>query len=129
MPSYGSQGSPGVPGSHRTVTIKETVLGRLPPSGHCTDSRLEHNLSLSVKEAICLSWSLNLRGRFQVWHTSRGVWRCSQGRYAWEPSLCSPFASLLLTGISQTGVYTLISNPEYCDCCPWDTSRLSDSGG
>lgn len=31
---------PCVSGSHRTVTISETVLGRLIPTGHFTDSRL-----------------------------------------------------------------------------------------
>ena len=29
-------------GSHGAVTIKETVLGGLPPPGNCTDSRLKH---------------------------------------------------------------------------------------
>lgn len=29
-------------GSHQTETIRETVLGRLLPSKHCTDSRLKH---------------------------------------------------------------------------------------
>ena len=42
-----------VPGSPRTVTIRDTVLGRLPLPGHCTDSGLKHSPSLSVKES-CL---------------------------------------------------------------------------
>lgn len=31
-----------IPGSHRSVAIVKTVLDRLPPPGHCTDSRLRH---------------------------------------------------------------------------------------
>lgn len=34
-----------------TVTIKETVFGRLPSPGHCTDSRPKHIPSLSMREA------------------------------------------------------------------------------
>ena len=33
-----------IPGYHGTVSIKETVLGSLPPPRHCTDSRLKHTL-------------------------------------------------------------------------------------
>ena len=40
-----------VPGSHGTVTIGETVLGRLPLSGHHTDSWLKHIPSLSENVA------------------------------------------------------------------------------
>lgn len=29
-------------GSHGTMAIGQTVLGRLPPAGHCTDSELKH---------------------------------------------------------------------------------------
>ena len=41
--------------------------------GHCTDHRLKHTSSLSVKEASCSSGSFGLRGRLQVWHPSRGL--------------------------------------------------------
>lgn len=37
-------------GSHGTVTIRDSFLGRPPLSGH-TDSRLKHTLSLSMKVA------------------------------------------------------------------------------
>lgn len=40
--------------SHETLTIEETVLGILPLAGHCTDSRLKHTPSVSVKEAYLL---------------------------------------------------------------------------
>ena len=43
-----------VPGSHATVTIGETVLGRLPLPEHCTDSRLKHTPRFSEKEADLL---------------------------------------------------------------------------
>ena len=41
-----------ISGFHRTVTIEERNLGRLPPTGHCTDRRLKHTLGLSVKEVF-----------------------------------------------------------------------------
>ena len=50
-----------VPGYHRTVTIGETVLGRLPPPGHCTEDW--HTPSLSVEEVYLL---VLLGGRLQV---------------------------------------------------------------
>ena len=37
------------PGSHRTVTIEKTALGRLPSPGYCTGRRLKHT---SVKETF-----------------------------------------------------------------------------
>ena len=37
-----------IPGSHRTVTIRETIFGRLPPQVHCTVT--ETHISF-VKEA------------------------------------------------------------------------------
>lgn len=37
--------------SNGTVTIQETILGRLPPRRDCTENRLKHIPSLSVKEA------------------------------------------------------------------------------
>lgn len=40
-----------IPGSHEAVTIKKTVLGIIPPLGHCTDRILKHTPSLCVKEA------------------------------------------------------------------------------
>ena len=41
---------PCFPESHGTVIIEETVFGRLPSPGHCTDSRLKH-LYISEKAA------------------------------------------------------------------------------
>lgn len=53
-----------IPGSHGTLTIGDRVLGRLPPPGHFTDSRLKYTPSLSVKEAYFLG--LELRPEEQV---------------------------------------------------------------
>ena len=43
-----------VPGSHKTVTIREIVVGRLTPPKHCTDRRLKRILSFFVKEGYLL---------------------------------------------------------------------------
>lgn len=48
---------PCVPGSYGTVKIKDSVLGRLPSSGHCTDSWLKHIPSLSEKENYIKPWA------------------------------------------------------------------------
>lgn len=42
-----------IPGYHKTVVIRETVLDRTLPTGHCTESRLRHIPGPSVKE-VCL---------------------------------------------------------------------------
>lgn len=44
----------GVLGSPRIATTGETDCGRLPPPGHCTDSRLKHTPSLLVKRVHSL---------------------------------------------------------------------------
>lgn len=45
------------PGSYGTVTIEETVLGRLPPPWHCADSRLRH-ITHSVCEGVACPGAL-----------------------------------------------------------------------
>ena len=44
----------GVLGSPRIATTGETDCGRLPPPGHCTDSRLKHSPHLSEEQAYLL---------------------------------------------------------------------------
>lgn len=43
-----------LPGFQRSIEIRETVLLRLPPPWHCTESRMRHTPSPSVKEASLL---------------------------------------------------------------------------
>lgn len=43
-----------ISGSHRTITISETVFGRLLPPGPCTESRLKNTRAVSVKETHLL---------------------------------------------------------------------------
>lgn len=56
------------PGSHRTVTMKETVIVRLPHPSNCTDSRLKPPKPFCERG---LSWSYSLRSRHQVWYIPR----------------------------------------------------------
>lgn len=108
-----------VPRSHR-----KTALGRLPPR------RLRHTASLSVKKAYLFVLGLRLRG--SLWFgTSRVLQSCCQETYiGWEkPSLRSLPASLHLPGISQTGAYTLLRNPDFYNCCPVDMPRSPGTGG
>ena len=86
-----------IPGSYGTVTIWER-FGRLPPPGHCRESRLKHIPSLSVKETM-LVLELQLEVRLQVWNTPVGLrcWDVGQ----WPPSLCSSFTSLQLADLRQ----------------------------
>lgn len=53
-----------------TVTIEETVLGRLLLPRHSMESRVEHIPSLSEKSTY-QSQSSSLRGRSQEWHIPR----------------------------------------------------------
>ena len=43
----------------------ETVLGRLPFPGHCTNNGLTHSRSFYEKERLYLSWSFSLRIGFR----------------------------------------------------------------
>lgn len=58
------------------LTTGKATLGRLPSQGYGKDSRQKHILSLSEKEAYFQE--LTLRASLLVWHTSTGLWRCSQ---------------------------------------------------
>lgn len=52
-----------VPEIHWIITIREIVLLKLSPTGHCTDSRLKHTRSLSVIEAYSLILELHPEGQ------------------------------------------------------------------
>lgn len=111
-----------VPGSHGTVTIRGTILGRLPPPGHCTDSKLKHDPSLPLKDAYLLSWSFSLKDRLQVCHTSR-LRRCSQGADT-RGAICVLSCCLSQpTSTSRKGSSTLTLSPDFCSCCMGDTSK------
>ena len=56
-----------IPGSHRTVTIIEIVLRRLPSLGYCIDSTLKHTPILFVKVAYLLIQEL------QPWGQASGL--------------------------------------------------------
>lgn len=79
-----------VPESYGAVPIREAVLGRLRPPGHCTHSRLKHNSRFRMKKAFCLPWSFSLRGRLQVCHTPRGYGGALMERRPVDTILCSP---------------------------------------
>lgn len=90
-------------GSHRMIRIGERVLDRLPPPGHCTDSRVKHTPSFSGRADL-----LVLEGQAVVWHTpgaSRSALREDRlvGAIS-APSLCL----IQLTGISQKGTHTVV---------------------
>lgn len=40
--------------THMSETIRERVLGRIPPPGHCINSRLKHIPSIPMKRAYIL---------------------------------------------------------------------------
>lgn len=82
-----------------TVTLGETVLGSLPPQGHCIDSRLKHNSHLSGKEAYLHAQKLWLEGqasslayssRLVEYSGNRGWWMSH-----WAPPL--PCYSLMVS--------------------------------
>lgn len=52
-----------VPEIHWITTIREIVLLKLSPTGHCTESRSKHTPSLSVKEACSLILELHPEGQ------------------------------------------------------------------
>lgn len=71
-----------VPDSCETVAVGETVLGRLPPPEHRTDSVLRHSPgSWSFCEGASLP-VLALWAGLHIWHMSSRLWSFSQGMQA-----------------------------------------------
>ena len=84
-------------GPMKLLTIRETVLGRLSPPGHCMDSRLKQTPVFLRKIPICFSKRFGLKGRLLVWYTSRGLQTSSQGMETVRCNLCIislPYSSL-----------------------------------
>lgn len=61
-----------VPASLETITIGETVLSRLSPPGHQTDSSLKHTSSLSVRKAYLYVLKLQPEGETSGLHRPTG---------------------------------------------------------
>lgn len=72
---------------------------------------------------IYLSWSYTLRGRLQIFHTSKGYKGAFRGRTRGD-SISAVLTSLQLLGTSQKRAYICIQSPNFCNFCPVDTSRL-----
>lgn len=94
------------PGSHGTVTVKETVPGSLSPPGHYTESRLKYRQSLWERD-VCLSRSFGLGRRLpaRLQGPTEGL---SGNGGSWTQSFPSPSALPQLTSISQKGPYTFV---------------------
>ena len=100
-------------GSHRTVTIIETVLGRLPFPRHRTDSRLKYTPTLFVKEDICLSRNFSPGDRQWVWHTPTG-WPGALKDAARDTIFALSPVWLQFTSNSQEGAYKRTWRPNFC---------------
>ena len=100
-------------GSHRTVTIIEIVLGRLPFPRHRTDSRLKYTPTLFVKEDICLSRNFSPGNRQWVWHTPTG-WPGALKDAARDTIFALPPVWLEFAGNSQEGAYKRTWRPNFC---------------
>lgn len=101
-----------VPGSIRTITIKETVLDRLPPKG-LLDDWLKHTSSLSVKEDYLFVLELQPEGQDSgSAHTL--------GPFLREYKLMDAIfvLSLCHTGFSQKSAYLHIWNPNFFQLPP-----------
>lgn len=93
-------------------TTENPILDLQSLTGSCTDSRLKHNPSFSMKEA-CLSRSSSLRGRLLLWHIIIGLWRCSQGTEAGKLRLCAFPPLLQVSSVSQKGTYALVQHATF----------------
>lgn len=72
----------GVPGSARTVTLKRQVSASCPHQGTAQTGDWNAPPVFLWKTPTCLFWSFGLRHHFQLWYTSEGLWRDSQGAEA-----------------------------------------------
>lgn len=108
-------------GSHGTVTIIETALGKLPPLRHCTDSRLKHISVFLWKRPM--HWSWGSRGTGLRFVTHLAATECPEKVGQGMPALCSPSALLWFASNSQKRAYTLVWSPKYCKYHPSCSSR------
>jgi len=60
-----------ISGPHGSETVA-AVLGRLPPPGHCTDSRMKHITSFLMKKAYLLVLQIQPERQVSVYYTPRG---------------------------------------------------------
>lgn len=72
---------------------QRTILNWLPSPGNLCTEKTETHPSLFMKEAYTFAWSFILRARHLVWHTTRGLLRCTTKTEAGGCHLCT----LLLT--------------------------------
>lgn len=103
-----------IPKSHKTITMRKTVLSRLPLPGHSTESRLKHTSSLSEREVFYLSRSFGFRGSPLVWHTDvyRGAvrgWRLVNSVWCFPSTLLHRAHDII-----QKGAYILFSCSDFC---------------
>lgn len=99
-----------ISGPHGSETVA-AVLGRLPPPGHCTDSRMKHITVFLWKRPIYLSYRFSLRDRCQF-TTHLEATKMLSGNGGWgTPSLHSPLTLLQLTGTSWEGAHNLSGVP------------------
>lgn len=97
----------------------QTVLGRLPPSGHCTDSRLKQPQSSFEKGLFPRASIHGTDFRFAT-HLETTVE--FPGNISREtPSLDPTLVLLQVTGNPQMRVYIPIWIPDFCNCHPGDT--------
>lgn len=117
-----------VPGSHRTATVRETVLGRLTPPEKCMDNKLSHIHQFSVDTSF-LVLDFGLRSRCQPYTHLEATEVLAKNVDQRLPSLCAPSTLLLLSGISQKQTYAHLWHPDLYNHHLGDTSRLPGSGG
>ena len=67
------------------LTIIKTLLGRSPPPGHCTHSRLRHSPDLPVRKACLLNLKLHSEGQAlgfpYIWKLMRHFQGMKAGRH------------------------------------------------
>lgn len=64
-----------ISGPHGTETIGKIVLIMMIPKGHCTDSRLKHIPSVSLKRAYLLVLELKPEGQVSGFQHIQRLWR------------------------------------------------------
>ena len=114
-----------IPGSHRTMTIRETVLGRLTPKALYRHQTGHIHRVFLWRRPLCLSWSFSLQDSIHLVAYGAAL----KEHRLWTPSWCSPSAFFQLIGISQKTAYTFIWSSNFYNFHSGDTSRLSGFGG
>ena len=115
-------------GPHRTVIIRDTVLGRVPPQDTTLMADWNASPGFLRKSLFSLFRSLGLKDGLLLWLADMGLQRCSWGNGdPWVQSAFSLCLALAHQYLPKRNLYPYLG-PDFCECC-WQILLSPGSAG